>query len=529
MTTQRRTLVVNDDELELLREPIDGIVLERNDGSGDSFSLEEGPFSTYERTLMVSTGDQTGTHSVIEETTWRLSVPVFEILLWFPVWWHVRTGQKNSSPWWAPAGRLDSRAAYAVGLLGVLAIINGFLGTVIGQTLTFAADEFCTEFTTTADGLRTCVDPDHDTSARANVFTIVRVSIVLSLALTFAADRFGRKRTLTVAVAISCLATAAGAVSPNLAFLTATQIISRGLATGLTIVLLVFASEELPPKSRAYGVSMLVLLAGLGAGMVIWILPLADVAVWGWRLVYVAGLVFVPLALWAGKRLPTTRRFAALERQGATQSLSELWQNKKFRNRLILLGFGALLVTIFATPASQFDNQFLRDELGFNASRITIFTLITSTPIGIGVLAGGILSDRIGRRPIGAFGTAVGVAMTTISFFSNAFWIFPVRLIGVVLGSGFAVAGLAVYGPELFPTRLRGTANGVITAFGIGGSVIGLQLVGRLAERFDAFGPALLVAAVGPAMLVVLILWLYPETANLTLEEINDEAPLEEK
>ncbi len=527
MTTQRRALVVNDAELKLLRAPIDGIVLERIGSSPDRFELEEGPFSIYSRSLSVSPGDTPETYSVIEEVTWKLSLPVFWILLWFPFWWSVRGGQKNPRPWWAPAGRLDARASRAIGLLGVIAIVNGFLGSVIGQTLTFAADEFCNEFAVNADGMRTCVDSAHDTSARANVFTIVRVSIVLSLALTVAADRFGRKLALTVAVTISCLATAAGALAPNLAFLTASQVISRGLATGLTIVLLVFASEELPPKSRAYGVSMLILLAGLGSGIVVWILPLADVAEWGWRLVYAAALLFVPLSLWVGSRLPNTRRFALLDRQRASQSLLELWQNPKLRSRLLLLGFGALLATLFATPASQFDNQFLRDELGFDASRITVFTLLTSTPIGIGVMAGGILSDRIGRRPIGAFGTAVGVSMSVLSFFSNDFWIFPVRAIGVILGSGFAVAGLAVYGPELFPTRLRGTANGVITAFGVGGSVIGLQLVGRLAERFDAFGPALLVAAIGPATLVLLILFRYPETANLTLEELNDEAPLE--
>ena len=496
-------------------------------GTPDEFTLEEGPFSIWSRTLDVTTGPTPGTHSVNEDVTWKLSVPVFGLLFWLPFWLHVRGGQKNPNPWWAPGGRLDTRAGQAIGLLGIIAIVNGFLGTVIGQTLTFAADEFCNEFTTSETGLRTCVDTAHDTSARANVFSIVRVSIVLSLALTIAADRFGRKRALTVAVTVSCLATAAGALAPNLALLTASQIVSRGLATGLTIVLLIFASEELPPKSRAYGVSMLILLAGLGAGMVVWILPLADVAVWGWRLVYAAALLFVPLALWAGSRLPTTRRFALLERQGASQSLTELWQSPKLRNRLLLLGFGAMLATVFATPAGQFDNQFLRDELGFTASRITIFTLVTSTPIGIGVLAGGILSDRIGRRPVGAFGTAVGVSMSVLSFFSNGFWIFPVRTIGVVLGSGFAVAGLAVYGPELFPTRLRGTANGVITAFGVAGSVIGLQLVGRLAERFDAFGPALSVAAISPAMLVILILWRYPETANQTLEELNDEAPLD--
>ena len=530
MTTQRRTLLVDPDELAELRQPIDGIVLERS-ATPDRFELAEGPFSQYVRELDVVPDESSSVDErrfrVTETTSWKLSVPVFWIIFWLPFWLHVRGGQSNPTPWWAPAGRLDTRAGRVIGLLGMLAIINGFVGTVIGQTLTYAADEFCQEFAV-VDGIRRCVDEAHDTSTRANVFSIVRISIVLSLILTVAADRIGRRRALRIAVTASCIATAAGALAPSLPALTASQVVARGLASGITILIGVFAAEELPPKSRAYGVSMLILLAGLGAGMVVWVLPTADIADWGWRIVYAVALVFVPLALWASSQLPTTRRFAQAAPQPFRRSLAELRSNDNLRKRLLLLGTAALLGAMFANPASQFDNQFLRDELGFTATRISLFTVITSTPVGLGVMAGGILADRIGRRPVGAFGTAVGVSLTIASFYAGPVSIFPIRAVGVVLGAGFAVAGLAVYGPELFPTRLRSTANGIITTFGVIGSVVGFQLVGRLAEHFGAFGPALLVAAIGPAIVVVLILTLYPETANRTLEEINNEAALDD-
>ncbi len=496
----------------------------------DQFVLDEGPFSFYTRTLDVEpendlhTGEQR--YQVTETTEWVLAIPVFWVLFWLPFYLNVRKGLPKASPWWAPAGRLDARAARVIGYLGVLAIVNGYVGTVIGQTLTFAADDFCDQFDLNADGLRTCIDPAHDKSARANVFTVTRIAIVLSLALAVAADKYGRKRAMTIAVVVSCAATGLGALAPSLGFVAGTQIVARGLATGVSILIAVFAAEELPPRSRAYGVSMLVLLAGLGSGMVVWVLPAVDIADWGWRIVYALGVLFLPAAAWAASKLPTTRRFAAAARTSTRDSLRELRVSPVLRKRLLLLGFGALCATVFSTPASQFDNQFLRDELGFSASRISLFTVVTGTPIGLGVLAGGMLADRIGRRPIGAIGIAVGASMTLLSFFSDGSVIWVVRAIGVVLGAGLAVPALAVYGPELFPTRLRSTANGLIIAFGVIGSVIGLQLVGRLAERWDAFGPALSVAIVGPVILVLLIITLYPETANLTLEEINDEPEL---
>jgi MFS family permease len=537
VTTQRRTVVVDADALSRLQRPHDTAIVAERAAGPDRFELEEGPFSSYVRTLEVqpqgaeslaseSRGEASDVE-VVEVIDWKLGVPIFWVVFWLPVWLYIRGGMKTVAPWWAPAGRLDARSARVIGLLGVLAIVNGFLGTVIGQTLTFAADEFCSEFETTADGLRTCIDPSADRSARGDVFSIVRIAVVLSVALTVFADRAGRRAAIRLAIVASCVATAVGALATGLPTLTMSQIVARGLATGLVILIGVFAAEELPPRSRAYGVSMLILLAGLGSGMVVWLLPVADLADRGWRLIYAMALVFLPAAWWAASRLPTSLRFASLGSVSTGDALRELRDNPLFRSRLLLLATTAMLGSLFAQPASQFDNDFLRSELGFDGARITLFTIVTSTPVGIGVLAGGIMADRIGRRPIGALGVSIGVTMTVWSFFAGEPEIWAIRTVGTILGSGLAVAALAVYGPELFPTRLRSTANGAITAFAVLGTVFGLQLVGRLAERWDAFGPAIAVVAVGPAIVILLILTRYPETASRTLEDINDEPELD--
>ena len=527
MTTQRRTLVVDDDGLRALRQPRDGILLEAPDPTAPDleFTLVEGPFHSYRRTLHVDSGSD-GTHTVVETVEWRLAIPFWWPLFWLPVRFHIRSGMENPTPWWAPAGRLTARAAHVIGLLSVLAVVTGYLGTVIGQTLTFAADEFCEEFER-LDGSRRCIDPRADESARANVFSAVRVSVLFALAMTGIADRYGRRRTISVAVLAGCVATVAGSLAPTLPVLAGTQVVARGLATGLSIVIAVVAAEELPARSRAYGVSVLVLAAGIGSGMVVWVLPLADVAAWGWRLVYAVPIVFLPAAAWAAIRLPVTRRFAQAVDRGAVPSWRVLGSDRGLRARLALLAGSALLLLVFASPASQFHNQFLRDEQGFSATEISIFTLITSTPIGIGVLAGGILADRIGRRITGALGLGLGVGFGLWSYFASGPSLWVLSSAGVILG-GLATPALGVYGPELFPTRLRSTANGVITATGVVGTVVGLQVVGRLAERWDAFGPALAVTIAGPALLVLLVLFVYPETANLTLETINHEPELDE-
>jgi putative MFS transporter len=85
------------------------------------------------------------------------------------------------------------------------------------------------------------------------------------------------------------------------------------------------------------------------------------------------------------------------------------------------------------------------------------------------------------------------------------------------------IPALAVYGPELFPTSLRGRANGIITITSLAGSAVGLAAAGVLADHFGRIGPALALLSLGPLLLAVLVIVAYPETAGRELEEINPE------
>src|SRR5690606_32180974 len=80
------------------------------------------------------------------------------------------------------------------------------------------------------------------------------------------------------------------------------------------LLLGVVAAEEMPRNSRAYAVSVMAMASGLGSGIAVMALPLADVSVGpggdeGWRLVYVVALVWVVVAGSIARRLPETGRF----------------------------------------------------------------------------------------------------------------------------------------------------------------------------------------------------------------------------
>jgi MFS family permease len=98
-----------------------------------------------------------------------------------------------------------------------------------------------------------------------------------------------------------------------------------------------------------------------------------------------------------------------------------------------------------------------------------------------------------------------------------------------VAGCAAAAAGAAVipalqvYGPELFATDRRSTANGMVLGAGRAGSVIGLLAVGAISQSTGHFAPAFALMAIGPLALVILIGVAFPETAHRSLEELNPE------
>ena len=188
----------------------------------------------------------------------------------------------------------------------------------------------------------------------------------------------------------------------------------------------------------------------------------------------------------------------------------------------MLLACSGFLWSLFLAPAAQFLNEFLRTERGFSGALIAVFVLVTNTPAGIGIVAGGKLADRHGRRVIGAVGVIGGVGFTVVSYLAWGWPLWLASLTASVIGA-LAVPALAVYGPELFPTGQRGAANGGLQVVSVAGSSTGLLLAGWMADRLGGLGPAMAVLAVGPLVLAVLVLTLFPETAGRELEDLNPE------
>jgi MFS family permease len=481
--------------LDRIRCPRHDVVAERAAGDGH-YLLDHGPFDHYARTVHVTPDN--GRSSVTQEFDYRLPPGTWRFLMSHAMRHALRRPPRPDGrmPWWYPPQRPDARAASVLGMLATLSLVVGYHGTLLTQTMSFAADEF-----------------GAGTTAQGGAFAAVRAGALLAILLAALADRRGRRRLLLVSLLSAIGSTVVGALAPNLAILAATQVVNRGSVSAASVLLVVIAAEEMPAGARAYALSLLSMTGALGAGMALWVLPVADIGLRAWRILYVIPLVFVPLALRFGRRLPESRRYVRPHR---TVGLAGHY------HRLALLAGASFLLLLFTSPQSQFRTEFLRDERGMSAAAVSLFIIATSTPASIGIVVGGRLADTRGRRMVGAVGTVVGAVLLTLSFTFNG----PAMWLTATVGSIFAAAlvpALSVYGPELFPTSLRGRANGIINTVATVGSVIGLVLAGYLIDRLDSFGLALGLLAIGPLIMAVVVLAYFPETAWRELEDLNPE------
>lgn len=489
--------------------PRNDVVIERSEFTSDRsarFEAHVGPFREWNRSVEL-TVDSDG-HTIVDEIVdYRLAVPVWGVLFRPALRHHLRRAPKpdGHQPWWAPPEALDARASTVLAVLCVFAVISGYLGTLITQTLTYAAEQF-----------------GAGTGEQGTLLALVRIGVLLSLGIVALADRHGRRRVLVTALIGSCVITALGAASTGMIWLGISQTFARSLSTVVVILIAVMAAEEMPAGTRAFAVSVVTMTAALGAGLCVLNLTYVDLGIGAWRIGYLVPLLAIYPSLRIATRLPETKRFEA----GRVRRSERAEQPEQPRSRRInwrrfaMLGIGAFLWSLFLAPAAQFLNEFLRTERGFSGILIALFVLATNTPGGIGIILGGKLADRHGRRVVGAIGIAGGVLFTVVSYLS---WGWPLWLASIaasIIGA-VAVPALAVYGPELFPTSQRGTANGGLQVLAVAGSSAGLLIVGWLADRVGGLGHAMAIVAIAPALLVLVVMFWFPETARRELEELN--------
>ena len=300
------------------------------------------------------------------------------------------------------------------------------------------------------------------------------------------ADYIGRKRTMMLAILAYSLNTGLSAFAWDwesfavLRFLVGVAIGSEW-ATGASIV-----SELWPDHARGKGGGLLQCGAGLGGilASAVWLL-IGSSGPNAWRWMYLIGVLPAFIVLWIRRNIPESprwersdeRRRAArdLKRSGAALdgenvaltrfTVVDLFADRTVRRPLI----GALVMMLSVTFAYWGVATFIPTYVGNIATKAGLSApyyaglagFITSGCGVVGFIVLGFLADSIGRKPTAMLFYFMCLVLTPLVYLWG-----QSQDIGVVLFLvgvfGFFTLGIwawaPVWLPELFPTRMRGTA-----------------------------------------------------------------------
>lgn len=338
-------------------------------------------------------------------------------------------------------------------------------------------------------------------------------------------DYIGRKRTMILAILAYSLTTGLSAFAWDwvsfavLRFLVGVAIGSEW-ATGASIV-----SELWPDSARGKGGGLLQCGAGIGSLLAagVWLLIASDVTgVWigtagpnAWRWMYLIGVLPALLTLWIRRSMPESPRWEAanerrreahaLRRQGAvldddTHALTrftmvDLFADRSIRRPLILAFLMMLSVTFAFWGVGTFIPTYVgavAAKVGLSAPTWAGWAGIITAACGIfGFISLGFLADAIGRKPTVIIWYAACLVLTPVVYL----WAEDFVVLLVAVGFfGFFTFGIwawaPVWLPELFPTRMRGTAVGFCFNAPRFISCLGPLIAGTLIAYFGGYGRA---------------------------------------
>lgn len=359
------------------------------------------------------------------------------------------------------------------------------------------------------------------TAGLLNSLTLA-ASAVGSLILGVLADRWGRRRMLSLSILLYSIFTFACGLATSI-FVLAVFRFLLGLGMGgewNTGAALVAETWPTAWRGRALGIvqsswAIGYALAAIVAGL---ILPRA-----GWRWVFFAGVLPALVVLWIQRGVPEPemwRRERARDAQAATRpSQAALWRASAPRLAALLAmnTFGMFAWWgLFTWVPAYLELPSAQGGRDFHVLGVTTFLVILNLAGMLpGYLLFGLLADRWGRRRTLILYLVAAAALVP--------WFAAARRPGMILlaaslvaffGTGF-FTGSGIVGSELFATPIRATALGVSYNVARGLSALAPLAIGALGAAHGLSWAFLSCAAA--FALAALAAVLLPETQGLEL------------
>lgn len=397
-----------------------------------------------------------------------------------------------------PASSYQPEDRRLLGLMYLAGLFQGYAQTQAVNTLPFVRIEFGL---TEADMSR--------------LFMIARIGALAAVACAAVGDRWGRRGPFLFAYAALLLATGATALSFSPSLYTALQMFARLGAAGAAMLATVLLAEQVRWNNRAWAIGFYTTAVGLGSGAALLALPAAQLNAGGWRWLFGAALLGLPvhLLLWSKLRESSLFHYTGGRISAALPLVG------RYAGRFWLTALYSLSISAFSAVAVTFSLERLINDLGYTSAEAARIMLAGGTAGGAGFFLGGRMADTLGRKPAIILSLLAGLAGGVGFYWLSSPGLLLAAASLSALGSSAAFPVSAAQRTELFPTEIRAAASQWLHAVAVLGSILGLYAAGA---AVDLWGLPLTVTALGSGVLLaVLVQAAIPETLGNEMGQVT--------
>ena len=425
------------------------------------------------------------------------------------------------NPWWIPAflggvPEVEARLISLLGLVSLALFFEAYDNAMLTSALKFIAADL---------GMA-----DHDLG---KYLALIRLGSLPAFLVVPFADRIGRRRVFLVSVLGFSLGTFITAFAQSAGQFAAVQMLTRTFMMSASAVAFVIITEEFPAAYRGWAIGMLGALSSCGYGLSAGLFAAIDQLPFGWRSLYVVGLVPLFALPKLRRSVKETDRFrrhqehaqAHRHAPGILQPMIGL--ARTYPARALGIALVGLLFSIAESSVFQFTGFFSMTVHGWTPGQYSLMVILGGGIGIIGNVIAGRLGDRVGRKAVGFVFLSLFPVFATL-FYNGPGWSLPLAWAAFVFCNTAGGVIVRAFSTELFPTSHRGTAAAWLGVVQTMGWALGLALVG--AGTYEAADIATMTTRISLFMLASAVMLMFlPETFQQELEAISADEDAEDE
>ena len=336
------------------------------------------------------------------------------------------------------------------------------------------------------------------------------------------ADRKGRTKALMLSILVYSVFTAACGLSQTVLQLAIFRVLlGLGMggewASGAALV-----AETWPPEHRgkAMGLMQSSWAIGYGVAAAVTALLLPHL---GWRAVFFVGIAPALLTLWIRRRVPEPEIWLRTRGQRTEKASIGLWAvfSRPYRRNALLITFmnaGTMFAWwgLFTWIPSYLRLPVEQGGAGLTIVNSSVWIIVLTVGQWFGYVTFGFIADALGRKR--AYLTYLLMAAVLVPLYGSTRNPVALLMLGpfvAFFGTGY-FSGFGTISAELFPTRMRATAQGLTYNIGRVASAAAPFAVGELAKVYG-LGAAFNLTAVAFLFSAAMAAFI-PETRGKVLE-----------